>query len=393
MFPQRQHFKRYLCPTIDRCDRPYCPFQHVRIDETFSSNRGALEKGLSSSLKKRKGGPVGGLTTGGVDQKLPIDRDKLNAPDRPVDKLRRISESGGNDLEGNEMSMSTSQLLPCGSSEQTKSFVRNETVGSMSLNTKKPHIQSTNLLAPTNQLLSSSENPSLTTQSTIDKSTIRPIHSSSKQVAPTTATLPRTTPVNNTTHTKTQAQPVNLMVKPPNNFVVGAKPSIKLDINSYTSLKYRQQILDMLYTQFVRIYANFLAVNPALAFVDALRQEEWIYGKSTKATYRSTACTTLNGLKKRAIASLAEELGIDSEFREYEKSKLSSEKMAVIAPNQKPSGRALLTLDNLRPFFATNEALRENGYPIGFAQQNDQDLVNYFAAPPRHQIFGQTDGV
>jgi hypothetical protein len=46
-------------------------------------------------------------------------------------------------------------------------------------------------------------------------------------------------------------------------------------------------MLKSLYDHFIVLYANLLATNPTLASEHSLRQEEEVYKKSTKLTYRN----------------------------------------------------------------------------------------------------------
>jgi len=60
------------------------------------------------------------------------------------------------------------------------------------------------------------------------------------------------------------------------------------NIRSFNFLlrRYPQTLLKTLYDHFVILYKAILPANPAIASEHALKQEEEIYNKSTKLTYR-----------------------------------------------------------------------------------------------------------
>ncbi|KAI9508949.1 Rexo1 protein [Russula earlei] len=61
----------------------------------------------------------------------------------------------------------------------------------------------------------------------------------------------------------------------------------------------RQSMLKLIYDHFVVLYNAVLPQNPTLASEHALRQEEEIYGRTNKSTYRNTVITSIAALKKR----------------------------------------------------------------------------------------------
>ncbi|KAI0254695.1 ribonuclease H-like protein [Lactifluus subvellereus] len=63
----------------------------------------------------------------------------------------------------------------------------------------------------------------------------------------------------------------------------------------------RQNMLKSLYDHFVVLYESILPQNPTLASEHTLRQEQEIYERTTKPTYRNTVISSIASLKKRPI--------------------------------------------------------------------------------------------
>ncbi|KAF8663427.1 hypothetical protein AX16_000997 [Volvariella volvacea WC 439] len=75
-----------------------------------------------------------------------------------------------------------------------------------------------------------------------------------------------------------------------------------LKVNPATSkvaLPVRQALLKTLYDHFVILYRAILPIAPSLAAEHALRQEEEVYNKSTKLTYRNAVIQCVAALKRR----------------------------------------------------------------------------------------------
>ncbi|KIK92710.1 hypothetical protein PAXRUDRAFT_146696 [Paxillus rubicundulus Ve08.2h10] len=70
---------------------------------------------------------------------------------------------------------------------------------------------------------------------------------------------------------------------------------------SQVALPVRQAMLKSLYEHFVVLYENVLPSNPTLASEHALRQEDEVYKKSTKLTYRNAVINSIASLKRRPI--------------------------------------------------------------------------------------------
>lgn len=72
-------------------------------------------------------------------------------------------------------------------------------------------------------------------------------------------------------------------------------------------------MLKNLYDHFVVLYEAVLPSNPTLASEHALRQEEEIYSKSTKLTYRNAVINSIAALKRRPIPSAISHPSIGTE--------------------------------------------------------------------------------
>ncbi|KAI0304099.1 Rexo1 protein [Russula brevipes] len=115
----------------------------------------------------------------------------------------------------------------------------------------------------------------------------------------------------------------------------------------------RQTMLKSLYDHFVVIYNAILPQNPSLASEHALREEQEIYDRTTKSTYRNTVKTSIASLKKRpSPTSLAHDsVGTDGDIAARRK-----------ASNTLTSLR--LTLSELEPLLLTPEELQRWNYIV-----------------------------
>ncbi|KAI0650783.1 ribonuclease H-like protein [Trametes meyenii] len=68
---------------------------------------------------------------------------------------------------------------------------------------------------------------------------------------------------------------------------------------SQVAIPVRQTMLKTLYEHFAVLYENILPTNPTLASEHALQQEEEVYKKSTKVTYRHAVISSIAALKRR----------------------------------------------------------------------------------------------
>ncbi|KAI0938065.1 hypothetical protein AcV7_003362 [Taiwanofungus camphoratus] len=68
---------------------------------------------------------------------------------------------------------------------------------------------------------------------------------------------------------------------------------------SQVAIPVRQAMVKSLYDHFVVLYERILPTNPTLASEHALRQEEEVYKKSNKLTYRNAVISSIASLKRR----------------------------------------------------------------------------------------------
>ncbi|KAL1924730.1 uncharacterized protein VTP21DRAFT_4384 [Calcarisporiella thermophila] len=92
-------------------------------------------------------------------------------------------------------------------------------------------------------------------------------------------------------------------------------PLVPPDINAHTARTIRQNILNLLFKEFNRIYAPLLEQDAGLAAKDALRQEKSILEKSNKGTYKNVAAQVLARLKRRPLSTGPKDAGIEGEWR------------------------------------------------------------------------------
>ncbi|KAG6336843.1 hypothetical protein ID866_2239 [Astraeus odoratus] len=82
---------------------------------------------------------------------------------------------------------------------------------------------------------------------------------------------------------------------------------------SQVAIPVRQAMLKSLYDHFAVLYEAILPSNPTLASEHALRQEDEIYKKSTKHTYRNAVINSIAALKKRATPTSASHPSVGTE--------------------------------------------------------------------------------
>ncbi|KAF8205066.1 ribonuclease H-like domain-containing protein [Pholiota molesta] len=82
---------------------------------------------------------------------------------------------------------------------------------------------------------------------------------------------------------------------------------------SQVPIPVRQTMLQSLYNQFVILYECLLPSNPSLASAHALKQEQEIYAKSTKLTYRNAVIQCIAALRRRSIPTSPSHLSVGTE--------------------------------------------------------------------------------
>ncbi|GAA5983432.1 hypothetical protein JCM10908_000284 [Rhodotorula pacifica] len=123
---------------------------------------------------------------------------------------------------------------------------------------------------------------------------------------------------------------------------------------SHTPAVTRQKMINTLYSQFLEIYTPGVlpsSLRQKLASEHALRQEEHLFSRSTKATYRNSIISALARLKKRPPARSAEEAGTLED---------EAERNAILAEKEK--GR--LTRKRVETFVHPVETLEKFDYVV-----------------------------
>ncbi|KAJ3267862.1 RNA exonuclease 3, partial [Terramyces sp. JEL0728] len=111
---------------------------------------------------------------------------------------------------------------------------------------------------------------------------------------------------------KPLAQP-QIPVKTKAQIDPSSRPIIATDINGKVAKDKRQKVLDKIYSEFLRIYAN---LPISYAHQHAVEQEAFIYKTSTVQSYISKATSIFSRLKKRPIAKHEGDIGLDGEWKE-----------------------------------------------------------------------------
>ncbi|KAI6163019.1 ribonuclease H-like protein [Pisolithus thermaeus] len=120
---------------------------------------------------------------------------------------------------------------------------------------------------------------------------------------------------------------------------------------SQVAVPVRQTMLKSLYDHFVVLYEAILPSNPTLASEHALRQEEEIYNKSTKLTYRNAVINSIAALKRRPIPSGVSHPSVGTEGD-----------IAARIESQKQLSELRLTRTVVQPLVMTMETMRYWGY-------------------------------
>ncbi|GAA5893502.1 hypothetical protein JCM8208_000817 [Rhodotorula glutinis] len=123
---------------------------------------------------------------------------------------------------------------------------------------------------------------------------------------------------------------------------------------SHTPHATRQKMVTALYNQFLDIYSPGIlpsSLRHQLASNHALAQEEHLFSRSTKATYRNSVISALARLKKRAPARTVDETGT-----------LEDEAVRLAKAAEEEKGR--LTARRVAKFVHPVETLRRFDYPV-----------------------------
>ncbi|RPD67194.1 ribonuclease H-like protein, partial [Lentinus tigrinus ALCF2SS1-6] len=122
---------------------------------------------------------------------------------------------------------------------------------------------------------------------------------------------------------------------------------------STVAIPVRQAMLKTLYDHFVVLYEDISRFNPTLAAEHALKQEEEVYQKSVKSTYRNAVISSVAALKRRPKPDSMSHPSVGTEAevlaREEMRKKMQSLK---------------LTAAQLEPYVLTLDELKQWGYII-----------------------------
>ncbi|KAG1806725.1 ribonuclease H-like protein [Suillus plorans] len=129
-------------------------------------------------------------------------------------------------------------------------------------------------------------------------------------------------------------------------------PIIRINpAQSQVALPVRQTLLKSLYEHFVVLYETILPSNPTLASEHALRQEEQVYSKSTKLTYRNAVINSIAALKRRPIPTSISHPSVGTE-----------EDLAARAESKKKLNDLQVTRLLLKPIVMSLEAMQTWGF-------------------------------
>ncbi|KAL4076070.1 hypothetical protein V8B97DRAFT_2020358 [Scleroderma yunnanense] len=122
---------------------------------------------------------------------------------------------------------------------------------------------------------------------------------------------------------------------------------------SQVAIPVRQAMLKNLYDHFVVLYEAIRSSNPTLASEHALRQEEEIYKKSTKLTYRNAVINSIAALKKRPIPDSISHPSVGTE-----------EEVAARIESQKKFNELRLTRPVFQQLVMSKETMKQCGYIV-----------------------------
>ncbi|KDR83648.1 hypothetical protein GALMADRAFT_235962 [Galerina marginata CBS 339.88] len=122
---------------------------------------------------------------------------------------------------------------------------------------------------------------------------------------------------------------------------------------SLVALPVRQTMLKTLYDHFMVLYNAILPTNPTLASEHALKQEEEVYKKSTKLTYRNAVIQCVAGLKRREAPTSTNHPSVGTESE-----------IAARAEAQKSLESLHLSRELLDPLVHSIEELQRWGYYV-----------------------------
>ncbi|KAI0081741.1 ribonuclease H-like protein [Panus rudis PR-1116 ss-1] len=122
---------------------------------------------------------------------------------------------------------------------------------------------------------------------------------------------------------------------------------------SQVAIPVRQTMLKTLYDHFVVLYKNILDKNPTLAAEHALKQEEEVYNKANKLTYRNAVISSVAQIKQRPFPDSVSHpsVGTNAEVAAKEEAR---KKLAALR----------LSTSQLEPYVMTKDELEHWGYIV-----------------------------
>ncbi|KAI0774244.1 ribonuclease H-like protein [Fomes fomentarius] len=122
---------------------------------------------------------------------------------------------------------------------------------------------------------------------------------------------------------------------------------------SQVALPVRQAMLKTLYDHFVVLYERILTSNPTLASDHALKQEQEVYLKSNKLTYRNAVISSVAALKKRPKPDHASHPSVGTEGELQARAELRKKMDAL-----------KLTVSQLEPYVLSEDQMKTWGYVV-----------------------------
>lgn len=133
-----------------------------------------------------------------------------------------------------------------------------------------------------------------------------------------------------------------------------------------------------LYDHYVVLYQNILPSNPILASEHALRQEEEVYKKSTKLTYRNAVISSVAALKRRPIPDSISHPSVGTE-----------QDIATREEQRKSLESLRLTREHLEPLVLSMDDMKKWGYIVEIPEGVGGDRPSEEGQPAKCERCGQ----
>ncbi|KAI5124909.1 hypothetical protein M0805_007337 [Coniferiporia weirii] len=116
---------------------------------------------------------------------------------------------------------------------------------------------------------------------------------------------------------------------------------------SQVAIPVRQAMLKTLYETFANLYSNILVNNPSLASEHALLQEQEVYEKSTKLTYRNAVISSVAALKRRSKPTAISDAAVGTE-ETLQKRRDEHDKLRALQLSSKHLSPLIMSMDALQ---------------------------------------------